>query len=349
MAATFTTVQNDSSYQTVKVVVSNSGSSAIYHRLYRWDSNTGLYTALTSSNTTTGAGNSYTYDTTTAPATQAAVGTTLSYSTSYQYFVFARTVDAAIDPTDYTTYSYAYPDNPNYPTYGSGYAVTTVAAPITYYTVTFSNANGSTGTTTKSVASGSTTTFPDPGTRSGYNFASWSPGGYAAGANTPTITSAVTYTATWTSATTPPSWTDNTLTTSGQSAILNRAYVGDSVSASGTPAPTFSVTSGSLPPGITISSSGVISGTKVTGIATGYNSTTLVNNGYTATITATNSAGSITTNVTITVYPDGTRAVAAGSPVATPLTIARRWDGYAWVNITIMRRWDGTWADISTH
>ena len=70
---------------------------------------------------------------------------------------------------------------------------TTVAARPAY-TVTF-NANGGTGTTSRTVYYGYTTTFPTTA-RTGYTFNSWS--GYAQGATTPAIYSNTTYTASWT-------------------------------------------------------------------------------------------------------------------------------------------------------
>lgn len=65
------------------------------------------------------------------------------------------------------------------------------------FTVTYSNAYGSNGTTTQSVLQGSTGTFPDPGTRANYTFAGWD-WSYSAGTQTPSVTADITYTAQWT-------------------------------------------------------------------------------------------------------------------------------------------------------
>jgi hypothetical protein len=83
---------------------------------------------------------------------------------------------------------------------------------------------------------------------------------------------------------TAPSWTDNTLA----EFRVGEEY-SDSVSASGT-SPTYSVSSGSLPAGITISG-GALSGTPTTKGA------------YSFTITASNSAGSISASFSGTVGP----------------------------------------------
>ena len=75
-----------------------------------------------------------------------------------------------------------------------------------------------------------------------------------------------------------PSWTDNTIAT----IFYNIAY-SDGVSATGTPTPTYSVTSGALPTGISLdSNTGALSGT------------TTDTGAYSFTITATNAVSSIT-------------------------------------------------------
>ena len=71
-------------------------------------------------------------------------------------------------------------------------------------------------------------------------------------------------------------------------ATLNTAYNFTFIF-SGFPAPTFSVTSGSLPPGLTLSSVGVIFGTPTTPGT------------YTGTVTASNGVGAATQNFTITI------------------------------------------------
>lgn len=72
------------------------------------------------------------------------------------------------------------------------------------FTVTYSNANGANGTTTATVTSGGTGTFPAPGARTGYTFDGWYDAAtglyYAAGVATPAITAAKTFTSSWTTA-----------------------------------------------------------------------------------------------------------------------------------------------------
>ncbi len=70
--------------------------------------------------------------------------------------------------------------------------------------------------------------------------------------------------------------------------LINTAY-SFTVTASGTPAPTFSVTAGALPTGLTLSSAGAITGTAT---ASGL---------FTGTITATNAAGTATQNFSISI------------------------------------------------
>jgi hypothetical protein len=76
-----------------------------------------------------------------------------------------------------------------------------------------------------------------------------------------------------------------------------------SLSATGSPAPTYSVTQGSLPPGMTLSSSGVLSGTPTTAGT------------YTGTITATNAAGSVSQTFTITAVSGSVLALSLPSTV----------------------------------
>jgi hypothetical protein len=76
----------------------------------------------------------------------------------------------------------------------------------------------------------------------------------------------------------------------------------------GSPSPTTSVTSGSLPPGITLSSSGVLSGSAITA------------GSYTATVTATNGVSpDATTTFTIVVTPTVTITPSSG-PKGTAVT-----------------------------
>lgn len=66
----------------------------------------------------------------------------------------------------------------------------------TAYTVNFTNSYGSNGSSTQTVLNNYSTTFPNPGTRSGYTFNGWNNNtSYYAGANTPSITGNTTYSA----------------------------------------------------------------------------------------------------------------------------------------------------------
>lgn len=75
-------------------------------------------------------------------------------------------------------------------------------APIVYYTVSFNSNGGSNNPSSVSVQSGSTTTLPSPGTRSGYSFNGWvssyNGGVYGAGQQSHAIVSNTTFTASWT-------------------------------------------------------------------------------------------------------------------------------------------------------
>ena len=76
------------------------------------------------------------------------------------------------------------------------------------------------------------------------------------------------------------------------SALAINAPYSYTFTASGNPAPTFAVASGSLPPGLTLSSSGVLSGTPTTA------------GKYTFTVSASNGVGSpaVSPTITMTVY-----------------------------------------------
>lgn len=75
---------------------------------------------------------------------------------------------------------------------------TTISLPVLTpsYTVTYSN-DGSNGTTTQSVLSGNTGTFPSPGTKANYTFLDWGSPSYTVGSPTPQITGPTTFTARW--------------------------------------------------------------------------------------------------------------------------------------------------------
>jgi len=96
-----------------------------------------------------------------------------------------------------------------------------VAPPTPSYTVTYSNANGSNGTTTETVVSGNTGTFPNPGTRANYTFNKWD-GSYDSGTATPTITADTTYTAYWTALQWTTTYNGNGGTAGATSEAVNR-------------------------------------------------------------------------------------------------------------------------------
>ena len=96
-----------------------------------------------------------------------------------------------------------------------------------------------------------------------------------------------------------PAFTNGPPTATG---TVSTAY-SFSYTASGTPAPTFSVTAGALPTGLTLSSAGAITGTPTTAGT------------YTGTVTATNTAGTATQNFSIVV--NQVPAFTNGPPTAT--------------------------------
>ena len=122
----------------------------------------------------------------------------------------------------------------------------------------------------------------------GYRFVNWTVSGSAAPSNpnaastSITVNGSETVTANFTALTPPVFTSPNTL----QVLVVGRAY---SFTATATYAPTFSATG--LPPGVTMASSGVISGTPTTVGSS------------TATLTATNSSGSATQSLPFIVYP----------------------------------------------
>jgi hypothetical protein len=120
-----------------------------------------------------------------------------------------------------------------------------------------------------------------------------------------------------------PAWVDNTLSGDLRVGI---AY-SDGVSASGT-SPTYSVSAGSLPPGITLNTS--------TGAVTG---TPTAQGSYSFTLRASNAGGEVTQAFTLVVKPGGFRW---DGSAWVRITTFKRWDGSAWVDVTQLRRWDGS-------
>jgi hypothetical protein len=114
---------------------------------------------------------------------------------------------------------------------------------------------------------------------------------------------------------------------------LNIGY-SDSVSASNTSS--YSIFSGSFPPGLSLNSStGAI-----TGAPTEQGSFDFV-------IRATGGGGATNTpTLTIEVRPPGKRFIDSSTSVN--LTNAKRFDGTQWVDVIIVKRFDGTnWVDVS--
>ena len=207
------------------------------------------------------------------------------------------------------------------------------------YTVTY-NGNGNTSGTapidSSSYTSGSSFTTKTQGTllKTNYSFLGWNTN---SSATTATYAASTTYTmsannlvlyAIWAISTITPVFTDAALATP---ATLGASY-SDGVVASN--AVSYSIASGSLPPGLSLGTS--------TGTLTG---TPTAQGNYTFAIRATSSTSTNTDtgNLIISVYPPGTRP-----SVSTRLTIAKRWNGTAWVDMTIMKRYDGTaWVNIT--
>lgn len=189
-------------------------------------------------------------------ASGSATATGLSPSTSYTWTYVYTYYDPTIQADRTTT--------------KTATATTTASAPVwtdssigtsAQVSVSFSNGIAATGATSYAVASGSLPTGLSLNTSSG------------AITGTPTTTGTYTGTLSATNAQgtittsfsvviwSPVSWTDSTIVTNGQKSV---AY-SDDVSASGTPTPTYSVSSGSLPPGLSLNSSnGNLTGTPTT-------------------------------------------------------------------------------------
>jgi hypothetical protein len=125
-----------------------------------------------------------------------------------------------------------------------------------------------------------------------------------------------------------PSFTDTTVA----SGTLRKAY-SDGVSASN--ASSYSISSGSLPTGLSFSTSnGAITGTPTE------------QGSFTFAITASGNGTASSGNLTIQILPPGNRR--NSSDFASNLALAKRYNGTSWVNLTTMKRFNGTtWVDIS--
>lgn len=120
---------------------------------------------------------------------------------SNPYFPRSQSGSLALSPGTYTASASFNGDGVVGSASIAAFSFTVVAST---FTITYSNANGSNGTTTQTVTSGAKGTFPSPGSRTGYTFDGWydsSTGSYySAGVATPTITGNKTFTSSWTAA-----------------------------------------------------------------------------------------------------------------------------------------------------
>lgn len=226
-----------------------------------------------------------------------------------------------------------------YPSGGTGVTGTQIV-PITYYNVSFTNSYGSNGTpSTQSIASGSSTSFPNPGSRSGYTFTGWNNNSnYTPGSQTPAITGPTSYTADTGWVALAPGFTDETVTSQ---LVINQpieSTANSSVSASNTTSYSLQSAGSGLNPlsWLSINAS--------TGALTG--STNAVGQ-YTFRVVATGiSTTSYSNTITINVVYPGKRINSSFSQAA--MNTARRWDGSQWVALTQMKRWNGSsWVNIT--
>lgn len=213
----------------------------------------------------------------------------------------------------------------------------------TTYTVTFDAQGGDVSPSSKTVSYGSTYgTLPTP-TKTGYQFNGWftatTGGTQVTASSIYSVASDSTIFAQWTALL--PVFSDQNITTT---AVLNKdinTNIDYTVAAS--PVTSFSIVySGSgLDPSswLTISKE---SGTN-NGILAGKPSQVGT---YTFVVRASNSGGGDTDSslITLVVSPAGRRVTSSGT---SQLSVAKRFDGTAWVNLKIMRRFDGTaWQNI---
>lgn len=126
----------------------------------------------------------------------------------------------------------------------------------------------------------------------------------------------------------PPAFTDQTLSND------LRVFIAYTDAVAATNDPTYTISAGTLVPGLTLNSS--------TGAVTG---TPTAQGEYSFTIQATNAAGNVTAPFTLNVKPGAKRYDGAAFQ---PLTTLKRWDGAAWVDLTFTKRWNGsTWQDMN--
>lgn len=173
----------------------------------------------------------------------------------------------------------------------------------TTFSYSYNSDGGSNTPSGATVNAGTPITLGSPGTKSGYTFNGWysSATGQTLGSGASyTVNASTTFTAQWTldggGATYPPAWTDNTL-----AAFVAGKEYSDTVTASNMNySGVYSVSSGSLPSGISLNTStGALTGTVTS--ATDYSFTITATNSYSSVQQA--FSGSITGGISI--YSDG--------------------------------------------
>lgn len=128
------------------------------------------------------------------------------------------------------------------------------------------------------------------------------------------------------SGTSAPAWTDQTL-----AGFTSGVYYLDGVSASGSPTPTYSVSLGALPTGISLNTTnGQVSGTP-----------TVANESYSFTLKATNSQGNVTKAFSGTVAAGTAGKVQVRSGGAWVYGTPKVWNGSAWVTGQV-KVWSGS-------
>lgn len=220
-----------------------------------------------------------------------------------------------------------------YPNSTSGVTGTQIV-PITYYDVSFTNSFGSNGTpATQSIAAGSSGTFPNPGSRSGYTFTGWNNNSnYTPGSSTPAINSATSYTADTGWVALAPGFTDETVTSQLFINQTIESTANSSVSASNTTSYSLQSAGSGLSPLSWLSintSTGALSG-----------STNVVGQ-YTFRVAATGTSTTAYSNtITINVVYPGKRINSSFSQAA--MTTAKRWDASSgWTPLIFMKRFIG--------
>jgi len=155
----------------------------------------------------------------------------------------------------------------------------------TTYSYSYNSDGGSINPSGATVNAGTSITLASPGTKSGYSFNGWYSSAtgqtYNAGASY-TVNGTTTFTAQWSligpGETYPPAWTDNTLAAFVAGKVYSDTVTASNMNYSGA----YSVSSGSLPSGISLNTStGAITGTVTSALD------------YSFTITATNSYSSV--------------------------------------------------------